>query len=688
MNSSNPLIELRLRELKGIGDKTEKLFGKVGIDNLDQLIHYYPRAYDACRECIHISEIVPGEKQSVKLQIKKPPVVRNSSRVAVTILNADDISGRLEIIWFNMPYLRSVLKIGSTMVFQGMVIQKNGHLCMEHPEIFSLNAYDEIKGTIRPIYSLTAGLKNKVIAKAVSQVLERYEFYDYLPNSIICQNKLIDRNSAINEIHFPHNEDELREARRRIIFDEFLFYLLRINRMSYEQREMKNHYKISSLSAAEGILKKIPFELTNAQKRAWNDIKKDLMSEHVMNRLLQGDVGSGKTIIAFLAIIAMMHSGYQSALMAPTEVLAVQHYRSIEKLFADNDISVKEIILLTGSMTAAKKREAYKKIKNNEINIVIGTHAIIQDKVEFANLGLVITDEQHRFGVKQRSMISLKGNAPHTLVMSATPIPRTLALIMFGDLSISVIDELPKKRLKIKNCVVNTSYRRTAYDFMKKQISEGHQIYIICPMIEPNEDLGCENVIEYTIKLKKIFHQDIKIEMLHGRMSSDEKNKIMNDFSAGKVDILVSTTVVEVGVDVPNATVMLIENSERFGLAQLHQLRGRIGRGDSQSYCIFMKSDSRDDTDKRLEIINNSNDGFYIAKEDLKIRGQGDLFGLRQSGEASFSLADPFADADILELASVTVKHILSEDPLLESDKYMKLKEAVEQINTGIESIL
>ncbi len=688
MNSSNPLVEKRLRELKGIGDKTEKLFGKVGIDNLDQLIHYYPRAYDACKECIHISEIVSGEKQSVKLQIKKPPVVRNSGRVAVTILNAEDISGRLEIIWFNMPYLRSILKIGSTMVFRGMVIQKNGHLCMEHPEIFSLNAYDEIMGTIRPVYALTAGLKNKVIAKAVSQVLERYEFYDYLPDGIIKQNNLIDRNSAINKIHFPHNEKELYNARRRIVFDEFLFYLLRINRISHEQKEVKNQYKISDLSKAEEILKKIPFELTKAQERAWIDIKKDLISEHVMNRLLQGDVGSGKTIIAFLAIIAMMHAGYQSALMAPTEVLAAQHYRSIVKLFEDNGLSSKNIMLLTGSVTAAKKREAYKKIKNNEIDIVIGTHAIIQDKVEFADLGLVITDEQHRFGVKQRGMISLKGNMPHTLVMSATPIPRTLALIMFGDLSLSVIDELPKKRLRIKNCVVNTSYRKTAYEFMKDQISKGHQVYIICPMIEPNEDLGCENVLEYTAKLKKIFYQDIKIEMLHGRMSADEKNEIMNEFSNGKIDILVSTTVVEVGVDVPNATVMLIENSERFGLAQLHQLRGRIGRGDSQSYCIFMKSDSRDDTNKRLEIINNSNDGFYIAKEDLKIRGQGDLFGLRQSGEASFSMADPFEDFDILELASVTVKQILSEDPLLESDKYMKLKEMIEQINTGIENIL
>ncbi len=688
MNSSNPLAAKSLRELKGIGDKTEKLFGKVGINNLDQLIHYYPRAYDACKECVHISEIIPGEKQSVKLQIKKPPVVRNSSKVAVTILNADDISGRLEIIWFNMPYLRSILKIGSTMIFRGMVIQKDGHLCMEHPEIFSLNAYDEIKGTIRPIYSLTAGLKNKVIARAAAQVLDKYEFYDYLPDSIIKQNKLIDRNSAVNKIHFPHNEEELHSARRRIVFDEFMFYLLRIGMLSREQKETKNHYRISDFGTVERILRKIPFELTSAQSRAWSDIKKDLMSEHVMNRLLQGDVGSGKTIIAFLAIIAMMNSGYQSALMAPTEVLAAQHYRSIVKLFSDNGISGQRVILLTGSMTAAKKREAYKEIKNNNIDIVIGTHAIIQEKVEFENLGLVITDEQHRFGVKQRGMISLKGNMPHTLVMSATPIPRTLALIMFGDLSISVIDELPQKRLKIKNCVVNTSYRKTAYEFMKKEIANGHQVYIICPMIEPNEDLACENVIEYTARLKKIFCHDIKIEMLHGRMSAAEKNMIMNEFSEGKTDILVSTTVVEVGVDVPNATVMLIENSERFGLAQLHQLRGRIGRGDSQSYCIFMKSDSGDDTNKRLEIINNSNDGFYIAKEDLKIRGQGDLFGLRQSGEAGFSLADPFSDADILETASITVKHILSEDPLLESDKYMKLNEAVEQINTGIESIL
>ncbi len=688
MNSSNLLSEIRLRELKGIGDKTEKLFGKVGIDNLDQLIHYYPRAYDACRECVAICDMVPGEKQSVKIQIKRPPTVKNGGRTAITILNADDMSGKLEIIWFNMPYLRSILKAGSIMIFRGMVIQKNGHLCMEHPEIFSLNAYEEIKGTIRPIYSLTAGLKNKVVAKAVTQVLEKYTFFEYLPERMLNDNRLVTREKAINSIHFPHDEKELSMARRRIVFDEFLFYLLRLKRMSNDRQETINRYKVTETRTADSIIKNLPFELTGAQTKAWNDIKNDIMSEHTMNRLMQGDVGSGKTIVAILAVTAMMEAGFQSAIMAPTEVLAVQHYRTLVKLFEDNGIPSDRVKLLTGSMTASQKKKAYEEIRNAGVDIVVGTHAIIQDKVEFKELGLVITDEQHRFGVRQRGLISLKGNEPHVLVMSATPIPRTLALIMFGDLSISVIDELPKKRLKIKNCVVNTSYRKTAYEFMKKQIEDGHQVYIICPMIEPNENLGCENVFEYTSRIKKFFSSDIRCEMLHGRMSADEKNSIMERFSNGDIDILVSTTVVEVGVDVPNSTVMLIENSERFGLAQLHQLRGRIGRGSAQSYCIFMKSDSSEETDKRLEIISNSNDGFYIAREDLKLRGQGDLFGLRQSGEAAFSMADIFTDSEILEKASAAAGKILEEDPMLESDKYKKLKEALAQAGSEAEGIL
>ncbi len=688
MGSNNLLAEKRLSELKGIGPKSEKLFGKVGIDNLDQLIHYYPRAYDAYKECVPVGELVSGEKQAVIIHIKRPPVIKTGGRAALTILNAEDITGKIEIHWFNMPYLRATLKRGAVFIFRGMVIRKNNRVIMEHPEIFTLAQYEDVKGSVQPVYSLTAGLKNKMIAKAVKQVLGKYAFIEYLPDDIRNKYGLVDRDTAVNKIHFPISEKELKDAHKRLVFDEFLVYLLRLSKINENYKETENNYKIQDTSEADRIINNLSFDLTGAQKKVWSEIRDELMSSHTMNRLLQGDVGSGKTIIAFLSMISVMSKGYQCALMAPTEVLAAQHYNSFIRLLRENSIDTEQVLLLTGSMTAKEKRESYEKIASGEVKAVIGTHAIIQYKVEFKCLSLAITDEQHRFGVKQRGIIAEKGILPHILVMSATPIPRTLALIIYGELKISVLDELPAERLKIKNCVVDTSYRKTAYSFIKKETDSGHQAYIICPMIEPNEDLGCENVIEYTKKLKKIFEPDVRVEMLHGRMTAEEKLNIMNEFSENKIRILVSTTVIEVGVDVPNATVMMIENAERFGLAQLHQLRGRIGRGDAQSYCIFLQGDSKEEDNKRLQILNKSNDGFYIAQEDLKLRGQGDLFGLRQSGMAGFSLADPFGDADILIQVSELVKEIIKEDPDLSGEKYGLLGNMLEQVRNDIEGIL
>ena len=387
-----------------------------------------------------------------------------------------------------------------------------------------------------------------------------------------------------------------------------------------------------------------------------------------------------------MAAVTVMTAGYQCALMAPTEILAEQHYETFLRLLANNALPSENVVLLTGSLSASDKRKVHKMISDGTAKVVIGTHAIIQKGVEFADLGLVITDEQHRFGVMQRKNISEKGDMPHVIVMSATPIPRTLAIILYGDLKISVLDELPAKRLKIKNCVVDTSYRKTAYSFIKKEIDKGRQAYVICPMIEPNEDLGCENVIEYVQKLKSIFKGNVNIGMLHGRMKAEEKAAVMETFAKNDIQILVSTTVVEVGIDIPNATVMLIENAERFGLAQLHQLRGRIGRGSEQSYCIFMQTGN--EKNDRLEILNSSNDGFYIAREDLKLRGQGDLFGLRQSGEACFSLADPLTDGNILKKASEAVKEITKNDALFTSEKYFRLLKALRQTNSKADGVL
>ena len=426
--------------------------------------------------------------------------------------------------------------------------------------------------------------------------------------------------------------------------------------------EALNTFPMKPVWTTEEIIEGLPYELTNAQKNVWHEIERDLSGHKLMSRLVQGDVGSGKTVIAFLAMILSAENGFQSALMVPTEVLANQHYEGFLNLMEEQKITSCRPVLLTGSTTAKQKREIYQKIADGEVNIIIGTHALIQEKVEYKNLGLVITDEQHRFGVRQREALTTRGNPPHVLVMSATPIPRTLAIILYGDLDISIIDELPAKRLPIKNCVVGTAYRPKAYSFIEKQVHAGRQAYVICPMVEESEGLDAENVTDYAEKLREALPEDIRIEILHGKMKPKEKNKIMESFASGEIQILVSTTVVEVGVNVPNATVMMVENAERFGLAQLHQLRGRVGRGEHQSYCIFIQGNNEEDTSKRLKILNESNDGFFIAGEDLKLRGPGDLFGIRQSGLMEFKIGDIYNDAGILKDASETAGEILALD--------------------------
>ena len=426
------------------------------------------------------------------------------------------------------------------------------------------------------------------------------------------------------------------------------------------------------------LIGKLPYELTGAQQRTIRQVREDMRGETVMQRLIQGDVGSGKTIVAFLAMLDCANSGYQSAIMAPTDVLARQHEQKLRQLCDSFGLSF-PVVLLTGSLTARQRREAYALIERERSALIVGTHALIQEKVNYCDLALVITDEQHRFGVKQRETFSLKGHHPHIMVMSATPIPRTLAIILYGDLDISVIDEVPARRKPIKNCVVDLSYRKTAYRFMEKEIRQGHQVYIICPLVESSEHAEGENVLDYTERLKQVFPEDIRIACLHGKMKADEKNRIMEEFLANRIQILVSTTVIEVGVDVPNATVIMVENAERFGLAQLHQLRGRVGRGDAQAYCILMQGNETKTENKRLAILNHSNDGFYIAGEDLKLRGPGDFFGIRQSGDFQFQLADIYQDADVMSKASYEVSVLMREDPSLRLPQHRALKERLKQ---------
>ena len=653
----------QLRELKGVGEKTEKLFQKIGITTTDDLLHYYPRNYDAYEEPEEIGSLKENTVAAIRATITTGVYLNKIRNLQVISITVADTTGRLAVAWFNAPYLKNTLKKGSCFILRGKVSRKKGRLEMEHPEIFTPAAYEEVLHSMQPIYGLTAGLTNKLIIKLMHQILEEQNLQtEFLPDEIKEYYHLADDNYALSAIHFPANMQELLVARKRLVFDEFLLFILAVQILKGKTEEAPNAFPMKPVWTTEQIMENLPYKLTRAQLNAWHEIERDLCSHTLMSRLVQGDVGSGKTILSFLAMVLTVENGYQAALMVPTEVLANQHFEAFTKLMEEQGITSCHPVLLTGSTTLKEKRRIYGEIASGEANVIIGTHALIQEKVVYENLGLVITDEQHRFGVKQREALTTRGNAPHVLVMSATPIPRTLAIIVYGDLDISIIDELPAMRLPIKNCVVGTSYRPKAYSFIEKQIRQGRQAYIICPMVEESEGADGENVTDYTQRIREIFPSDITIGMLHGKMKPKEKNQIMEQFASGEIQVLVSTTVVEVGVNVPNATVMMVENAERFGLAQLHQLRGRVGRGEYQSYCIFMQGNEQEETSKRLEILNKSNDGFFIAGEDLKLRGPGDLFGIRQSGQLEFRIGDIYQDADVLKAASDAAGGILELD--------------------------
>ena len=650
---------LSVRNIKGIGEKTEKLLKKLNIETVEDLVHHYPRCYMAYPDPIDVSDMKTGQRCSVRCEIVSPVHLKATGKLKICTCLGADQSGQIFFRWFNMPYLRNSLKQGQTYVFTGTPVYKNGRMMIEQPEYCIEEKYEKMMETYQPVYPLTAGLSNKTIQKAQSAVFEDFIAEEFLPETVRQYYDLTGEDQAIHEIHFPSGTEQLVEARKRIIFDEFFRFFSALELMKEKEHQALNHYVIQMDEGIREFIDQLPYELTGAQKKTLQDIRHDMAGTMAMNRLIQGDVGSGKTIVAMIALYAAVRNGYQGALMAPTEVLAEQHYDSFRKMLESRGV---RIGLLTGSMKAAEKKQVKQLCESGELDIVIGTHAVIQDDVHFHNLALVVTDEQHRFGVKQRDAFMKKGMEPHVLVMSATPIPRTLGMILYRDLDVSIMNELPASRLPIKNCVVNQNYRMTAWDFIRKQVAEGHQAYVICPMIEESETMDLENVTASASMLAQNLPPSICVQALNGKMSPAEKTETMEAFASNEIQVLVSTTVVEVGIDVPNATVMLIENAERFGLAQLHQLRGRVGRGKSQSYCIFISGSDQKEAMERLSVVGKSNDGFYIANEDLKLRGPGEFFGTKQSGTMNFALGDIYKNADIMKSAAEAVDYLKTTD--------------------------
>ncbi|MCR5624278.1 MAG: ATP-dependent DNA helicase RecG [Lachnospiraceae bacterium] len=684
-----------INSIKGIGEKTANNYKKLNIETVGDLLSHFPRAYDKYSDIQNIGTLVAGENAIIKCKLVKTPVVKYYNKRSSTHVMVEDYSGQIELIWYNMPFLKNSLHLGAYYIFRGNVDLYKGKRVMRQPLSIGLKEFDKDKKKLLPIYPLTAGVSNKSIKKSVDYALHNVSFpEEKFSNSFLKKYNIITKEKAIKCIHNPKNDDDYVLARRRLVFDEFFTFMYGIHKLKSEKKLLKTDVKIDSFNLSNQLIDSLDFELTEDQLKCFEDIKSDFLSGNVMNRLIQGDVGCGKTVVALLAMLAAVENGYQAVIMVPTQVLAVQHFETINQMLErlktkggrvlygkDGTFSggkKPRTVLLTGKMRAKEKREAYELIETGVANIIVGTHALIQEEVNYRKLALVITDEQHRFGVRQRDMLKDKGKDVHVLVMSATPIPRTLSLMLYGDLDISVIKSMPLNRKPIKNCVVGTSYRPAAYKFIEKEVKSGHQAYIICPMIgslqesevpidyrDPETDVyesELENCIEYTENLRKVLPMWIRVEYVHGKMDAKEKEDVLKRFSNGDIDVLVSTTVIEVGINVPNATLMYIENAERFGLATLHQLRGRVGRSDLQSYCIFMYGKTSVKTQERLSVLNESNDGFYIANEDLRQRGPGDVLGVKQSGEMEFKLGDIYNDNEILKTANEAVQEMIRND--------------------------
>lgn len=669
-----------IRFLKGIGEARAKAFNRLGVRTLKDLLSFFPRAYEDRSRTVPIALAAGEDKVCIRAMVAAEPTLSRVRRgLELVKLRAVDDSGSVNITYFNQSYIRQQLHSGETYIFYGRVEKNGSMLSMTNPVFELCDGPHSVTGRIVPVYRLTTGVSNKVLIAAVRRGLDECgePLPDYLPETVSHERQLCQSAFAYENVHFPKDFITLDVARRRMIFEELFVLSCALTRMK-SSRVARRGVKIKTPDLRE-FYAGLPFTPTGAQMRAIEDALRDMASGVGMNRLLQGDVGSGKTLVAAACIWCAAKAGQQSAMMAPTEILANQHFDTLSSLLEPYGVKV---VRLVGSMKAAERRAVNEMLKSGEAQLAVGTHALISEDVEYNKLSLVITDEQHRFGVSQRAALISKGKYPHILVMSATPIPRTLALMIYGDLDVSVIDELPPGRQRVDTFAVNESYRERVNNFIRKQTAEGHQVFVVCPAIDENEEnpLDIKTAREYAEELGSSVFPDLRIGCIHGKLKTAEKDKIMRAVVSGEIDVLVSTTVIEVGVDIPNATLMVVENAERFGLSQLHQLRGRVGRGAAKSYCILVSDEKYADAWERLQILEKENDGFKISEEDLRLRGPGDFFGSRQHGLPEMHIADLCTDVRVMKDAQDAAAQVLKADPNLSSPENAALKARIDEL--------
>lgn len=669
-------ISKDIQYLKGVGEKRAELFKKKGIKTVEDLLYYFPRSHEDRSQMKEIADCTEGETVCLSVTVFSPVrEARIRKNLLISTMVVSDETGALNVVWYNNRYVKGQFMTGDEYILYGKITRNRGKMEIVNP-VFEKKGAERFTGKIVPLYPLTEGLTQKILQSSMELAIkEAGRLREYIPEDIREKYHIAEINYAMKNIHFPEDFESYNIARERFVFEELLILQLALSGHKDTNTERES-VVFGDILCVRDFVKTLPFPLTGAQKRTLNEILGDCKSGKMMNRLVQGDVGSGKTAVVAAAIYTAVKNGHQAAMMAPTEILALQHAQTLSEFFSGMDINV---VMLTGSMKAKEKRLAYDMISTGTADVVVGTHAIIQDTVEFSDLALVVADEQHRFGVEQRARLASKGNNPHMLIMSATPIPRTLALILYGDLDISVIDELPPGRKPVKTYAVGEKMRKRVFAFLEKNVKEGMQAYVVCPLVAETEKSDLQNAEMLAEKLQSVF-PDFRVGLIHGRMKPKLKDEVMDGFVRGEIQILVSTTVIEVGVNVPNANIMIIENAERFGLSQLHQLRGRVGRGAEQAFCILLAHGNNEVTKKRMETMCISNDGFYISEQDLQLRGPGDFFGTRQHGLPEMKIANLFEDRDILALSQMAAEEIMAEDAKLETEKYKDLRRRCEKI--------